>query len=712
MNFFKKYHVFELTLIALVMGVHLYAAFSAPHNFTTHWFTRDDAYYYFKVAQNISEGHGSSFDGINLTNGYHPLWMLICIPIFSLARYDLILPLRVLLVVMAALSVTTSILLFRLLKTQVGQPVAMLAASFWAFSLDVHSVITQQGMETGIVALSIVTFLVVLQRMEPKQRLEPRDLLTLGLAALFVLFSRLDGIYLILIAGVWLVFRRTALRYLLPLDLLATFSVIVLAFIQRATLKIYMLAYDSSAIAMAIVTFAIQTIIFYFIGLYERPGNMRGLRILSLSVLGVTLSTLISGLAMFSLAALSAYDLPKTVPLFYWPGMLLMTLLIRFGLKLTSPWTGDPSQQDPGVRVQVSGVRASSGMIALLASLKTHFLTALKPLAEWLRTSLPYFGLVTAGLAIYMGANLLLFGTPMPVSGQIKHWWGSLPRDVYGGPAKTVLDVFGIDPTYSGAWGLFTDQVVNWANKLSKAGWDFDATYWLMMISILLAGALLFLKKRKRNLKRLFLIGLFPLMVSAELHVFYYGAVAYASKHEWYWVMQMLSVVLLGALILSALFDLLPGAKPFQFMRYGLVSLASLYLAFTFSSELISRMPYQDIQADQPYVDIVPILESNTEPGAMIGMTGGGNTGYFIHDRTIVNMDGLINSYGYFTALRANQGGKYLAARGMDYIFSNRDIILGSMPYRDQFSADELSTVTGAPVYGAKELMRYKPVNK
>ena len=31
---------------------------------------------------------------------------------------------------------------------------------------------------------------------------------------------------------------------------------------------IYMLAYDSSAIAMAVVAFAIQTVIFYFIGLY------------------------------------------------------------------------------------------------------------------------------------------------------------------------------------------------------------------------------------------------------------------------------------------------------------------------------------------------------------------------------------------------------------------------------------------------------------
>jgi hypothetical protein len=62
------------------------------------------------------KGYGSTFDGINLTNGYHPLWMLVCIPIFALARFDLILPLRVLLMVIAVFHAGTSVLLYRLVK--------------------------------------------------------------------------------------------------------------------------------------------------------------------------------------------------------------------------------------------------------------------------------------------------------------------------------------------------------------------------------------------------------------------------------------------------------------------------------------------------------------------------------------------------------------------------------------------------------------------
>lgn len=41
------------------------------------WFA-DDAFYYLEVANHIAAGHGSTFDGSAATNGYHPLWLLVC----------------------------------------------------------------------------------------------------------------------------------------------------------------------------------------------------------------------------------------------------------------------------------------------------------------------------------------------------------------------------------------------------------------------------------------------------------------------------------------------------------------------------------------------------------------------------------------------------------------------------------------------------------
>jgi hypothetical protein len=57
-------------------------------------------------------------------------------------------------------------------------------------------------------------------------------------------------------------------------------------------------------------------------------------------------------------------------------------------------------------------------------------------------------------------------------------------------------------------------------------------------------------------------------------------------------------------------------------------------------------------------------------------------TGYFIHDRTIVNMDGLVNSMEYFDLMQQRQAYLLFDQIGLDYVFGNADILLNSDPYR------------------------------
>jgi hypothetical protein len=61
-----------------VVAAALYAAWTPFHSKLT-WlvFVQDDCFYYLKVAQNLATGHGSTFNGIFATNGYHPLWLLL-----------------------------------------------------------------------------------------------------------------------------------------------------------------------------------------------------------------------------------------------------------------------------------------------------------------------------------------------------------------------------------------------------------------------------------------------------------------------------------------------------------------------------------------------------------------------------------------------------------------------------------------------------------
>ena len=41
--------------------------------------TFDDAWYYGEIGRSLATGRGSTFDTINATNGYHPLWQAVCV---------------------------------------------------------------------------------------------------------------------------------------------------------------------------------------------------------------------------------------------------------------------------------------------------------------------------------------------------------------------------------------------------------------------------------------------------------------------------------------------------------------------------------------------------------------------------------------------------------------------------------------------------------
>ena len=233
----KKTKLFELILIIAIMAGAFYAAFSDAHNFPNRWFTRDDAYYYFKVAQNISEGLGSTFDGVNLANGYHPLWMLVNIPIFALARFDLVLPLRILLLLMAAMHAASAILLYRIISRTLSAQVGTFVALFWAFSIYIHETVVQYGLETGLTVFTLLLFLYQVQKFNRAEEQTPKQITQLALLAVLVMFSRLDTVFLVLLFGVYLIFRKTYLRYLLLADIFGAVLFGFLTILMRVGVK-------------------------------------------------------------------------------------------------------------------------------------------------------------------------------------------------------------------------------------------------------------------------------------------------------------------------------------------------------------------------------------------------------------------------------------------------------------------------------------------
>lgn len=79
-------HPLRLTLLVLLAwALRLVVLVSAQARGIEETLLVDDAFYYFRIAFNLTRGMGSTFDGLAPTNGYHPLWMAMLLPVFALA---------------------------------------------------------------------------------------------------------------------------------------------------------------------------------------------------------------------------------------------------------------------------------------------------------------------------------------------------------------------------------------------------------------------------------------------------------------------------------------------------------------------------------------------------------------------------------------------------------------------------------------------------
>ena len=681
----KRFPWFETILIVVVMSISLYAALSDAQNLSWHWFIRDDAYYYFKVAQNISEGQGSTFDGINPTNGYHPLWMLICVPIFAFARFDLILPLRILMLVMSGLSAATAILLYRLIGRIFSAPIGAIAALYWVFSFDVLNIVYRPGLETGIAAFFIVLLVYRLYGFERSWRsneVSPRQIVTLAVIAVLTIFSRLDLVFLAGMVGLWVVFHGHLLRYYLPLDIASIIIATLLAFIIRVDLRAYYQSTDI-ALTMAGMGLIVKIPCAFLFGLYQRPTILNLRELLKQLFLFSLTSSVIIGAIM--LASLRLGFLEGSFSRLIIPMDSALTVLL-FGIS----------------RFIFIGLRTNKSFV---------FHTDEKPLAylrdhwkKWMTEGALYYGIVFGALGIYMVWNKLAFGTPSPVSGQVKQWWASLPGRAYGGSTRSPLSFFGINYTgEANAWNPVSRILGGWSESLYGLRVADEWRYLIVLTLLAAVFYLVLLTNRHKGKTAITQMGIVPLLSSAWLQAPYYHAIGYAAYKEWYWVSQLVIIVLTSSLIPGLLYKTLHRFRYRQIVAWLLAAYVGLNMGTPYWQSIQDSMPYGYWSPDAPYMDIPPLLEEHTPPGSIIGMTGGGNVGYFIHDRTIINMDGLINSYPYFQALQARQAGAYLEKLGLDYVLAN-PTILDQQPYKGQFN-EYMEPLNVS--YGGKQLMRY-----
>ncbi|MCE1255003.1 MAG: hypothetical protein LWX83_15830 [Anaerolineae bacterium] len=692
----KKYRIpFELILALVVIAANIYVVF-APANSLMNWYTTDDAFYYFKTAQNFTEGHGLSFDGISRSGGFHPLWMMVCIPVFSLARFDLVLPLRILALISILVSALGGVYFYKLISRVVSKPVAVLVSLFWMFEPRIHGTVTQLGMEASVNALFIILLLYQTALYEAdfkKSEDNNRRMLWIGITAIFTVLSRLDNIFLVIMVGIWLVFRRPNLRLPVIIDSLIIACSVFVSYFLRVGFQDNYQPFVTSASVMVITALVVKLLVFYAGGLYGRK-KASTLRIdLLRIIIAVSIGSLITGGLMFVLPRLGLFSsFPRTVIISDWVLSLLAILIFRWMYSLTT-------RQNTLLPV-----------IPEESILKQNW-------KRWLILGLNYYGPVGLVMLAYIAFYKWYFGTFSPVSGQIKHWWGSI-YTVYGRPTASIWEFFGFpERPEKGAWGQALSYIADAAKNLQfvfKVDPNNDVFYnnAYMGFLILFGGIILALVVLNWNriCEMVEKVPVWPLFAGCLAQIINYTGTNYVNMRSWYWVGEMVLIVLLFALLLEIISNLAQERLKIKpAMLQSISVLLGMVLIVQFAALMLQQVPPTVVpENEEAYRGGMWILEQHTEPGSIIGSTGGGVIAYFIHDRTIVNMDGLMNSDEYFQMMENREAYKYYDRIGMDYVYANPTMMEQSEPYMWMI----LSQIKPIGSYGGATLYHYIPTGK
>jgi hypothetical protein len=523
-----------IILLALIISIsHFYVAFSSEGTILN-WYHNDDAYYYFKTAQNISEGQGVTFDGVNPTNGFHPLWMLICIPIFAFARINLILPLRLLILVQAILNIGTAILMFKTLKKYLSIEISFTVSCFWVLTPSIFSTITVGGLESCLNAFSITLlfyYLNVVINQKGNDQPPYRQSIQLGIIAAISVLSRLDNIFIAILVGIAFLLRHS-----------------------KATIKIA----------------------------ENNWGKTKNL-----------------------IKVAFAYGLP----------VLLL-------------------------------------------------------------------------VGAYLSWNIIRFGSPYPVSGLVKQWWGTLGEAPYGRPSQTLEQIYqetftsyerDISP-FSYPYQVINETAVDINSFLAQFGLPslIKGKYIYILLALVLMVDLQFVSKLIVELN------IIPLMIACFIQIIYYKSSGHVAQRQWYWVMELYLIALLVGLWIGVISHKLRRVSKGKAVSIFLSVLLTLSIVVSHASYIANLAATTNIEEPLIYHE-VHWLEKKTETGSYIAMIAAGRVGYFVRDRTIVNIDGLINSMRYFRKLQNGEGADFLQSMDVEYVFGSKAWIEENPPYMNTF---------------------------
>lgn len=212
----------QLLTISVIGGAVRLLVLLLPKSFLAAYRLPDDAMYYFTIARNLAAGRGISFDGVDPTNGFHPLWLFVITPIYWLTHglWDsvyVILTLQSLLD--SAIIFACGYTAYKLLDLDEPQRhfAALAASMLYAFN-PISIIRGINGLETTLASLLLVVWLLYYT-----EHWRSKQTSYFGLAALsaLVFLARTDLVFLLVPALFVLLVReikqgRSVTEFLIP----------------------------------------------------------------------------------------------------------------------------------------------------------------------------------------------------------------------------------------------------------------------------------------------------------------------------------------------------------------------------------------------------------------------------------------------------------------------------------------------------------------
>lgn len=211
----KHYRLIFGILLGVAIALRIYIVTLDMNILLDQGLVQDDAFYYYVIANNLLAHGVPSFDGINATNGFHPLWQLICLPVFSVLESDH--AVRTMLAISCAFDILAILLFCRILRELKLHDAAIL---FALAVLGLHGTIIRtwfNGLETALGLACLLWF--VFHWLDLVMQNNDTNLgkhYLLGLATAIAFLARTDNAVIMLVMLLFLYVPRLLRAQFIP----------------------------------------------------------------------------------------------------------------------------------------------------------------------------------------------------------------------------------------------------------------------------------------------------------------------------------------------------------------------------------------------------------------------------------------------------------------------------------------------------------------